>query len=240
MKKEKISAIIFAAGLGTRLYPITKNRPKALVKYKDKVLLENAIETIIAHGIHHIVINVHHFAEQIIAFVKQQKYDATIEISHEKEMLMDTAGGLKMAAPFFHDCDHILMYNVDIISTINLSKLIAVHCDSNALATLAVKNRETSRYFLFDAENLSLSGWENVKSGEQIIVREAASYEPFAFSGIHIAKKELLSFIPNNKKYSITPLYLEACKNNLILGYLHQEDEWEDIGKIEISGQLLS
>ncbi len=229
----KISAMIFAAGLGTRLYPLTADKPKALVEYQGKPLLEWAIQKMIASGIEHIVINTHHFSEQIIEYVQSRKYAATIEISNEAEQLMDTAGGLKMAASFFAESDHILLYNVDIITNIDLLSFMNQHITSNNLATLAVKKRDTSRYFLFDENTLQLCGWKNEKTGEVIWCRETKAPVSLGFSGIHMVQKEILKLIPENQKLSFTPLYIELANKYPITGYLHNQDDWKDMGKWE-------
>ena len=230
----KTSAMIFAAGLGTRLYPLTANKPKALVEYQGKTLLEHAITKVIDAGIQHIVINVHHFGEQIIDFVNQHHFNAKIDISDEREMLMDTAGGLKHAEHFFTNCDQILLYNVDVISSIDLKRFCrdAMHCVST-IATLAVQNRKTTRYFLFEEPEMRLCGWENTQTHEKKICYEVEKYIPLAFSGIHLVDKKILDFIPKNEKISFTPLYLELAKNHVIQGYLHDEDSWQDMGKLE-------
>ncbi|MDL2308021.1 NTP transferase domain-containing protein [Bacteroidales bacterium OttesenSCG-928-B11] len=227
-----VSAMIFAAGLGSRLYPLTENKPKALVSVDGVTLLENAIRKIIAAGINQIVVNIHHFPNLIIDFLESGDFNAEIQISDERDNLLDTAGGLKFAEHLFADSDHILLYNVDIHSTINLQELIQQHVDQHDLATLAVRDRKTFRYLLFDPKNLQLSGWENRKTGEEIIIRRLSEYKSLAFSGIHIVKKEILNLIPEGK-LSFTPLYLDLAKNHPIRGYHHQQDEWMDFGKYE-------
>ena len=231
------SAMIFAAGLGTRLYPLTANKPKALVEYQGKTLLEHALTKVMEAGIQHIVINVHHFGEQIIDFVNQHHFSAKIDISDEREKLLDTAGGLKHAEHFFKNCDQILLYNVDIISSIDLRKFAEKENEKrrkdNTLATLAVRHRQTNRYFLFEEPELRLCGWENNQTKEKIICYEAEKTIPLAFSGIHIVDKKILGFIPKNEKISFTPLYLELAKNHVIRGYLHDEDSWQDMGKFQ-------
>ena len=260
------SAMIFAAGLGTRLYPLTANKPKALVEYQGKTLLEHAITKVMDAGIQHIVINVHHFGEQIIDFVNQHHFNAKIDISDEREMLMDTAGGLKHAEHFFTNCDQILLYNVDVISSIDLKRFaekqkgegrkekgIRRKEEGNGrispsnfegvpegrgslydnIATLAVQNRKTTRYFLFKEPEMRLCGWENTQTHEKKICYEVEKSIPLAFSGIHIVDKKILDFIPKNEKISFTPLYLELAKNHVIQGYLHDEDSWQDMGKLE-------
>lgn len=226
----KTSAMIFAAGLGSRLFPLTENKPKALVSVDGITLLENAIRKIIEAGINHIVVNIHHFGEQIVDFLNKHPFPATIEISDEREMLLDTAGGLKNAEHFFKHSDHILLYNVDIQSSIDLQKLIRQHVANDDLASLAVRDRKTFRYFLFNPENMRLSGWENRKTGERITSTPLPEYTSLAFSGIHVVKKDILAMIPK-EKLSFTPLYLDLAKEYSIRGYLHQQDEWLDFGK---------
>lgn len=230
---EQITGFIFAAGLGTRLYPLTKEKPKALVEVNGKTLLEHTILKLTNAGIRNIVINVHHFGQQIIDFVASHQFDAIIRISDERKTLLDTAGGLKFAEPLLTGCNHVLLHNVDILSSINLKTLCQEHISSGALATLAVKQRETSRYFLFDSNNMQLCGWQNTKTGELITSRPCDNAKPLAFSGIHIIKKELLNYIPDISKRSITPLYLDLASTNNIKGWQHQHDQWMDIGKYE-------
>ena len=230
---KNTSAMIFAAGLGTRLYPLTENKPKALVEIQGKPLLEHAINKLIDSGIKHIVVNVHHFSNRIIDFLTSRLWDAIIEVSDESNQLLDTAGGLSSAAPFFKQSEHILLYNVDILSNIDLPKLLHAHQQSDCLATLAVRQRDTARYFIFDNTNLQLCGWVNQENNEQLISIHTKNTVLLAFSGIHVVKREILDYIPKNRKLSFTPLYVELSKNQSIKGYLHQNDQWADIGKYE-------
>ncbi len=230
---DNISAMIFAAGLGTRLYPLTADKPKALVQYQGKTLLEHAIQKLISSDIHHIVINVHHFANQIIEFVHSHSFDAHIEISDETDLLLDTAGGFKKAAPFFKNSEHVLLYNVDIMSNINLSNLYSEHIQHKNLTTLAVKERDTSRHFILDQETRQLCGWNNSKTNETISSIYSLNPLLVGFSGIHIVNTDILNFIPENQKLSFTPLYLELTKKYPIYGYLHNQDDWKDMGKWE-------
>jgi NDP-sugar pyrophosphorylase family protein len=250
----KTSAMIFAAGLGTRLYPLTANKPKALVEYQGKPLLEHAITKILEAGIQHIVINVHHFGEQIIEYINQHHYNADIEISDERAQLLETAGGLKFAEHFFTNTSQILLYNVDVISSIDLGRFVQdnemirrlddkmiqisnpksqISNLKSPLATLCVRHRESSRYFLFEEPELRLCGWENIKTNERKVCYEAENTVPLAFSGIHLVDKKILDLIPKNEKISFTPLYLNLAKDYLIQGYLHDEDTWEDVGRIK-------
>jgi len=229
---KNISAMIFAAGLGTRLYPLTADKPKALVEYQGMPLLEHVLRKIIAAGIQHIVVNVHHFPDLIIQYMVDHPHDAEIQISDERDYLRDTGGGLKFAAPLLADSENILLHNVDILSDIDLGQLMAYHESNEALATLAVRQRKTSRYFLFD-EEMRLCGWRNSKTGEEIISQQSAVYQELAFSGIHVVRRELLDLIPSAEKQSITPIYVELSKTQRLKGFLHNEGSWKDMGKFE-------
>lgn len=229
---KKISAMIFAAGLGTRLYPLTADKPKALVEYQERPLLDHVLCKIIDTGIQHIVVNVHHFPDLIINYLKEHTYEAEIEISDERDYLRDTGGGLKFAAPLLAYSENILLHNVDILSNLDLRQLIDYHIHHEALATLAVRQRDTSRYFLFDSD-MNLCGWRNNKTGEEIRSKSADSYTSYAFSGIHVVSRELLDMIPSAEKQSITPIYVDLARNHSLKGYLHNEGHWKDMGKIE-------
>lgn len=228
-----MEALIFAAGLGTRLKEQTQNKPKALVLLAGKPLLQHVIERLKSFGIVHIVINVHHFADQVIEFIENNhSFGIQIDISDERELLLDTGGGLKKAGHFFTGNEPILIYNVDVVSNLDLNNLLGFHRLDNALATLVVRQRETSRYLMFD-KNMLLSGWKNFSSGEIIVSREAsfANSKPFAFSGIHIVQPEILDLITEEGKFPIMDLYLRLAKSQKIKGYLDQSDLWMDLGK---------
>ncbi len=235
--------MIFAAGLGTRLYPITKDRPKAMAEVNGITLLEHNIRFIAAQGFDEIIVNVHHFADKVIDFLESQNnFGLKIEVSYEKELL-DTAGGLTKAAVFFDDED-FLLYNVDVVSNIDLQKMLAHHQQNKAIATLAIRQRETSRYLLFD-ENQHLAGWRNKSTGEELLVStrsrapqretttDSVSLREFAFSGIHIISPQMLPLLGKVRKHSLTPFYLEIAIEHTIAGYVHNDDAWFDCGKPE-------
>lgn len=226
-----MKAMIFAAGLGTRLRPLTNDKPKALVEVKGKSLLEITINRLIENEIDKIIINVHHFADQVIQFVNEKKFKAKIVISDERDKLLDTGGGLKKAKWFFDD-QPFLVHNVDIVSDIDLRELYNIHIKNNSLATVAVRNRKSSRYFLFD-NDMILCGWENVNKNEKIISRRRNNLNQFAFSGIQIMSPKIFDFFPNKDVFSIIDVYLTASKHELIKGYLHNYSFWQDVGKIE-------
>src|ERR1035437_3232811 len=184
-----MNAMIFAAGLGTRLRPLTNDKPKALVELNEQTLLQITIEKLQKAGFNHIVVNVHHFSQLVIDYLKaNQNFGADILISDESDALLDTCGGLKKASPLFLDKEPILIHNVDIVSSINLLELYKTHCNNNVLATLAIRNRPSSRVLLFDENNL-LRGWKNISTGTlklPLTTSNPDNLQPYAFSGIHI------------------------------------------------------
>lgn len=231
-----MKAMIFAAGLGTRLHPITKSIPKALVKVRGKALLELAIEKLTQSGIDEIIVNVHHFPDQIITFLKSKSFEIPIQISDEREQLLNTGGGLKKVSKFFNN-EAFLVYNVDIISDLDLRKPINFHRNNNALATLIVRDRKTKRYLLFDNNNI-LCGWENIETKEQIIVNKTQIMTSLAFSGIHIIEPKIFELMPKKDSFSMIELYLEIAKKHKILAFNDVESNWMDVGKTEQLKQL--
>jgi len=227
-------AMILAAGLGTRLKPLTDSTPKALIKIKNYTLLELQINKLKLAGFDDIIINVHHFADMIKDYLKQNNFfESRIQVSDESGKLLDTGGGLKKASHFFSDGKPFLVCNVDILSNIGLKNLIEVHLNSFSVATLAVQNRKSSRKFLFD-KNSILSGWENEKSGEQMITRsELLKLYPRSFSGVQIIDPKIFNYFPDKDMFSLVDLFLTVSKMEKIFGYLHDNDEWMDLGKIE-------
>ncbi|PKP19656.1 MAG: nucleotidyltransferase [Bacteroidetes bacterium HGW-Bacteroidetes-21] len=228
-------AILFSAGLGTRLRPVTSETPKALVKIDGVPLIEYAIRHCIFYGINDIIINVHHFSEQIIDFVrKKDSFGINIEFSDESDKLLETGGGLKKASWFLLEANTILAYNVDILTDINLSDLITSHKNQAALATLAVRNRKTSRYILFDSGNI-MCGWKNMETGETLLKAVPQSrLKLLAFSGIQVLSPQIFKMLDaSGDKFSIMDVYLRMCNSSRILGFLHDSSFWMDIGKIE-------
>jgi NDP-sugar pyrophosphorylase family protein len=228
-----MKAMIFAAGMGTRLLPLTRHKPKALVEVNGKPLLQHLIERMKRYGIKEIIVNLHHHAGQIQDFLKQNNnFGIHIAVSDETEHLLDTGGGLKKAAWFFNDGNPLILHNVDVITDLDLGEIYRYHRDSRALATLAVRTRKTSRYLLFD-HDMRLGGWENVKTGESIIVEEGTALNRFAFSGIHVVDPALLSMIIETGRFSIIDAYLRLAGSQIIKGYLHDHTEWIDVGKTD-------
>jgi len=224
--------MIFAAGIGSRLKPYTETMPKALVPVAGIPMLEILIKHLQHNGINNIIVNVHHFASHVIDFLKvNDNFGANIAISYEEELLLDTGGGLKKVAWFFDDKKPFLVQNVDVISDLNYMDMLKKHHESGAIATVAVSKRETSRYFLFD-DSMQLCGWENIKTGEQKIVRShTVTLRRFAFSGIHIIDPSIFSYMNQDGKFSIVDTYLELAANHKIIGCEHNPDNWVDMGK---------
>jgi len=229
----KITGFIFAAGLGTRLYPLTASKPKALVCYNDKTLLDNALEKLFQAGVSKVIVNVHHFPDMMIGSLRNHPKANQILISDERAYLRDTAGGLKFAEHLWQDSDLLLLYNVDIVSDIDLKKLIINHINNNSDATLAVRHRQTQRYFLFDKDTHRLCGWRNVKTGEEIAVSDTTNCEELAFSGIHLLNTSFAREVPSVEKSSVTSFYLSMAEQRRILAYPHDSDEWFDVGKYD-------
>lgn len=227
-------AFILAAGLGTRLQPLTNNKPKALVEINGTPLLEIVITKLIKSGFDQIIINVHHFAEQITGFLNSKNnFGIEIKISNESGLLLDTGGGLKNAAWFFDDNKPFLVHNVDVLTGIDLRELYNFHLQTKSIATFAVQKRNSSRYFLFDEEK-NLCGWQNVKTAETKIAREGKGrLEQFAFSGIHITDPAAFNFMPEEKIFSLVDFYLSIAKENRITYFDHSNSLFIDLGKKE-------
>ena len=226
--------MIFAAGLGTRLKPYTDTMPKALVPVAGSPMIEILIKHLILNGINDIIVNVHHFADQVISFLNQNNgFGANITISNETGLLLDTGGGLKNASWFFSDNQPFLVQNVDVVCDINYADLLESHTKNKAIATLAVSSRKTSRYFLFDS-SMQLCGWENTKSQEIKMARpQTENLSKFAFSGIQIIEPAIFGYMQQQGKFSIIDSYLEIAATNKIIGFVHNPDYWVDMGKPE-------
>ena len=237
-----MKGMIFAAGVGSRLHPVTSNKPKALVEVDGKTMLEHTLLHLKTHGITDVIINIHHFPGMIEEFVHNHgAFGMNVSFSREGKLL-DTGGGLKEAAWFFNDDEPILLRNVDILSNLNLREMIRMHRHHQPLATLAVSNRQSSRYLLFDAQN-RLCGWKHVKEKRQNVVRETEHLNKRAFNGIHVIDPALLTLLPNKKVFSITEAYLKACKDHAILAFQDNSSYWFDIGtreKLEKARQFMA
>ncbi|MGA8089786.1 MAG: nucleotidyltransferase family protein [Terracidiphilus sp.] len=226
--------MVLAAGLGTRLRPLTNDRPKALVEVAGRTLLELTLARLRAFGIRDVIVNAHHFADMIAAYLRSHEdFGMHIEISRE-DALLDTGGGIKRAASFFRDSDEpFLVHNVDVLSTIDFNQMLQFHQERNALATLAVQNRSTSRYLLFD-ENDQLCGRRAGLSGEPEMARPARATQALAFCGIHILSPRIFSVMHEDGAFSVIPLYLRlAEQNEAVLAYRADQYYWRDLGRLE-------
>lgn len=222
--------MLFAAGLGTRFKPWTEKHPKALAAVNGKTLLQRNIEYLRQYDITDVVVNVHHFPEQIIDAVEQNDgWGSTVTISDESDELLDTGGGLLKAKHLLFR-DTILTLNVDILTEVNLKHFLAHHQQENALITVAVSERETSRYLLFNKYN-RLVGWRNKKTDETKIVIEAKEIFEKAYSGMAIFQPEALDLITLSGKFSLIDAYLQLAPQNKIAAYDHTGERWIDVGK---------
>jgi len=225
-------AMILAAGLGTRFKPWTDKHPKALAVINGKSLLQRNIEYLQHHGIYEIVVNVHHFADQIIETLETNKgWGSRIMISDETDAVLETGGGLKKAQSWLSGTSFVLM-NVDILTDMNLGVMIEDHFKNRPLATLAVTNRTTSRYFLFNSEGV-LCGWRNVNTGQERMARPSEDLIQKAFSGIHVIDPAIFGLIRMTGKFSMVDLYLDLAATRTIRGYDHSESKLIDVGKPE-------
>ncbi len=223
--------MIFAAGLGTRMKPLTDTMPKALVPVNGTPLLEIVIRRLIFFGIKDIIINVHYMAEQIEDFLAEKNnFGINISISDEREKVLETGGGLKKAQWFFDDKKPFLVCNTDILCDIDIYKLQAQHAENQSIATLAVQKRATSRYLLFDEKN-NLSGWLNTKSGEVKLSRnESKKLQMLAFSSFQILETKIFDYLPKDKDvFSTIDLFLAVSEKEIIKAY-ETTAKWLDVG----------
>ena len=229
-----MKAMILAAGLGTRLLPLTEKQPKALIPFKGVPLLERIIRNLASAGIDHIIVNVHHFAGQVIDFLDHLEVPGTcFTVSDESRQLMDTGGALLQAREYFAEEKDFLVHNVDVISNLDIRALINAHRMGNALATLAVKKRPTSRSLLFDGKGY-LSGWRHNETGQLRIVRQGAGpLEDYGNSCVQVIGKDFFIHYPETGIQNLTEMYLDLAKNHRIQPFIHNEDYWYDLGRYE-------
>jgi len=231
-----MKAMILAAGLGTRLRPLTDDRPKALVEVAGRTMLEITLSRLRTFGIREVIINVHHFPDMILDYLKaNDNFDMRIEVSRE-DILLDTGGGLKRASYFFHDDSNgvetpFILHNVDVISTIDLRRMLQFHTENQALATLAVQDRVTSRYLLFD-EQLQLCGRRSRHDQKNELARSSQTVQALAFSGIHIISPRLFAMMTEEGVFSIITSYLRlAACGEKILAFRADSYYWRDLGR---------
>ena len=251
-----MKAMIFAAGFGTRLKPLTDTCPKALVKVGEKPMLQHTIEHLIKHGFNEIIINIHYLGNQVIDFLQQHNnFGIRIEISDETDLILETGGGLLKAKHFFDDGKPFLVCNADVFTNINLTNLYDFHIENSPTATLAVRNRKSSRVLLFDDKN-RLCGWQNFKNEEvkfpsvfsdsithyfdaeneifnDVQFNSIKQAKQLAFSGYQIISPEIFNHQTRSGIFSMIEWYIDICAQQTILAYEHDDDSWIDIGSPE-------
>jgi mannose-1-phosphate guanylyltransferase len=232
-----MKAMVLAAGLGTRLRPLTDNRPKALVEISGHTLLEITLSRLRRFGVTEVIVNAHHFSEMIVNYLSaNNNFGMIIEVSCE-QVLLDTGGGLKKAAHFFRDAEDtsdqpFILHNVDVTSNIDLARMVEFHREQQALATVSVQDRKTSRYLLFDDAG-QLCGRQS-QDGKTEVVRASANLHSLAFCGIHVISPRLLDLITEDGVFSILAPYLRLAKaGERIVGFQADEYYWRDLGKVE-------
>lgn len=229
-----MKAMVLAAGLGTRLRPLTNDRPKALVEIAGRTLLEIALTRLRDFGVRESIVNVHHFADKVVDYVREHDFGVKVEISREDDVLLDTGGGLKKAAWFFQGSDKpFFLHNVDVISDIDLGRMLESHARHGALATLAVQQREASRYLLFD-ENGELCGRRAGKDAPAEMAWPCSQPQALGFCGIHVISPRLLSMLTEDGVFPIIPPYLRlAAASEKILAFRADGYRWRDLGTPE-------
>lgn len=230
-----MEAMIFAAGMGTRMQHFTKNKPKALIEINKKPLIWHNINYLKKAGVTKIVVNTHHFAEQIKNYLKNNFWELDILISDETQKLLDTGGGLKKASKLFSKKNYILVINADIMTNLDIKKMLDKHKEKKNLATLAVRDRESSRKLIFDKSTNTLIGWKNLKTGE--IIKHSNTDDnndyTFAFSGLQIISPEIFNFMLKKNVFSIIELYLKICNTQKIGAFFSNDGYWFDVGSPE-------
>lgn len=234
-----MKAMIFAAGLGTRLRPLTDNMPKALVPVAGKPMLERVILRLKAAGFDDITVNIHHFGQQIIDFLRaNNNFGVEIHISDERGELLDTGGGIKKARPLLENNEPFLIHNSDILTDLDLAAFYRHHLENGADATLLTNHRKTSRYLVTDGNN-RLCGWTNLSTGEvlpQSLDYPSGQYQLQAFGCVHVLSSSIFRFMENERwsgKFSIIPFYVDVCRQARIQGYPVDSANWFDVGKPE-------
>ncbi len=232
-----MKAMILAAGLGTRLKPFTERHPKALAEVNGKCLLGRNIIYLQQYGIKEVIVNVHHFADQIIEAVKRYNgWGSKITISDEQDEVLETGGGLVKAANYFSKEESFVLMNADILTDMDLGKMIAAHQKNQPIVTLAVSKRDSSRSLLFN-EQQQMVGWKNNSTGEEkgpvLFLRDRTTIHPMAFSGIHLLNASIFSIIERTGKFSTIDLYLDICDKQIIQAYDHTGNIFIDVGKPE-------
>jgi len=228
-----MQAMIFSAGLGTRFKPWTDKHPKALAVINGKSLLQRNIEYLQQYGITDLIVNVHHFPDQIIDTLNNHKgFGSNIQISDETDLVLETGGGLLKANPLFAPGEDFLTMNVDILTTLDLHTFLSFHRGKKALVSLATSSRKSSRCFVFDKNN-RLTGWRNLQTGEEKIRVQSAEQYNKSFSGISLFNYSFFDKLQLEGKFSLVDAYLSLAADDPIYGYDHSGDKWVDVGRLE-------
>jgi NDP-sugar pyrophosphorylase family protein len=226
-----MKAMILAAGIGSRMLPLTLTKPKALIEIQGVSLLEHTIRYLKFYGVDEIIINIHHHAVQIIDFIKDNhSFGINIKFSDETDKLLDTGGGLYKAKWFFTDDKPFILTSSDVITDLDLNDMMAAHVLSNSLVSLAVKKRKSTRDFLFD-EQFLLCGWQNNITGEQRIIRQVNNPVSLAFSTIHMINPAIFELITERGVFSIIDVYLRLTRSQSISGFRHDQSNWLECGR---------
>ena len=229
-----MKAMILAAGLGTRLRPLTDDKPKPLIPFMGVPMIEMIIHKLLAGGVDMIVVNIHHFADQLIAFMKSRKYfNGRVIFSDERDKLMDTGGGVLKARPYLEDDKPFILCNVDVHTNLDIPKLYGFHLKNDALASIAVTSRQTSRSLLFNSEGC-LAGWQHNQTGEQKIVRtHSGVLHAYANSCVHIIDQDFFQLTRLQGIVSLTDIYLDLAAEHKITYFVHNNDFWYNLGLYE-------
>lgn len=228
-----MNGMIFSAGLGTRFKPWTDNHPKALAVVNGKSLLQRNVEYLASFGIKDVIVNVHHFADQIVDAVRASRgWGSNIIFSDETDVVLETGGGLLKAKELFHPGEKFITCNVDILTDLDISKLLAFHEQHQPLISFGVTDRKTSRYLLLDEDN-RLCGWRNTKTGEEKIRIAKPGLVEKAYSCVVVFEYVVFDLVPFTGKFSLMDLYLDLAPNHLIMGYDHTGDRFVDVGRPE-------
>lgn len=228
-----MKAMILAAGIGKRLRPLTDTIPKPLIPINGKPLIEYVVDQLKLYGVAQIVVNVHHHSQKMIQFFKDNNnFGLEVEFSDESQQLMNTGGGIVKAKHFFSKKEPFLVYASDVITNLNLDKMLAFHKENKSLVTLAVKDRETTRSLIFNSE-MQLCGWRDNISGEEIQCRSIDNEISLGFSCAHIIEPELFDLVTEQGAFNITDMYLRLASKHTIKGFRHDNDYWLEFGRYE-------
>jgi MurNAc alpha-1-phosphate uridylyltransferase len=239
-----MKAMIFSAGLGTRFKPWTDNHPKALALVNGKSLLQRNIEYLQRYGIKDVVVNIHHFPQQIIDAIQHNKgWGSNVLISDESDEVLETGGGLLKAKDMLQSSEPFVTLNADFLTDLNINDLLKFHKEKQSLITFGITNRKTSRYFLFDDDN-KLCGWRNLNTGEEkISIAKPGRLKQMAYSCVVVFQPEIFDLIPQRGKFSLVETYLSLAASYPIYGYDHTGDKLVDVGKpesVDIAEKLFS